>query len=144
MKPQGTRTKYLFRLSSRLGQYIPTICWYPYANMHIVISQKVGIDTPNLSDFYKWGFKLTQRCAVVVLPVCPLTSAVFNDVTEPKPIVGYRRFGTCDRSHLQKSSYHCLTCGVYVSRNFGDYQPTLRNSPEERRPQIQRSGSLKS
>jgi hypothetical protein len=53
MEPQGTRTKYLFRLPSRLGQYTPSICWYPYANMQTVISQKAGTDTPNLSDFYK-------------------------------------------------------------------------------------------
>jgi len=113
--------------------------------VHTVISRKAGTDTLNLSDFYKWGLKLIQRRAVVVvLPVCPLTSAVFSDVTQPRLVVGYRRFGTCDLSHLPKSIYHSLTHGVYVSRNVANYQPTLRNSPEERRLQLQRNGSLKS
>ena len=56
--------------------------------MHTVISQKGGTDTPNLSDFYKWGLKLTQRRAmVVVLSVFPLTYAVFSDVTQPRLVV---------------------------------------------------------
>ena len=81
---------------------------------------------------------------VVVLPVSPLTSAVFSDVTQPRLVVGYRHFGTCDWSHLPKSIYQSLTHGAYVSRNIGNYQPKLCNGPEERRPQLQRNGSLKS
>jgi len=76
------------------SKYTPSVCWHPCTNMHTVISQKAGTDTSNLSDFCKWGLKLTQRRAVVVIsPVCPLTSAIFSDVTQPRLVVSYQRFG---------------------------------------------------
>jgi hypothetical protein len=55
--------------------------------MDTAICQKAGTDPPHFSDF-KCALKLTQRRAVVVvLPVCPLTSAAFSDVSQHRLVV---------------------------------------------------------
>jgi len=64
-----------------------------------------------------------------------MRSSLFWDVTQRRLVVSYQRFGTTYRSHLQGSSSQTpLKDGTNtLSRNVGNYQPTLRNIPEERR-----------
>jgi hypothetical protein len=78
-----------------------------------------------------------------------LRTALFWYVTRLRLVIGYWRFRTAYRSHIQRaSSLDCLIIedgSDRVSRNVGkNYQSTLCNIPEERRFQIHCGGSLKS
>jgi hypothetical protein len=57
---------------------------------------------------------------------------VFWDVMLRRMVAGYRRFGRTFRSHPQSCPETSVT----------NYQPTLRNNLEQRRPQLHRGGSL--
>jgi hypothetical protein len=61
-----------------------------------------------------------------------LRSSLFWDVTQPRFSVIYRRFGTTFRYHLQGSSNPRRIPEDVIdtlSRNVGNYQYTLRNTP---------------
>jgi hypothetical protein len=61
--------------------------------------------------------------------------SLFWDITQRRLVAAYRRFGTKYRSNFK--DYFTLEDGIdSLSRNVGNkLQPTLRNIPEERRPQ---------
>jgi hypothetical protein len=77
---------------------------------------------------------------------------LFWNVTHPRLVVTYRRFGTNDRSHFQwsrspRSLFDCLTPEDGTdsfSRNVSKCQSTLRNIPEEGRSVLHDGGSTKS
>jgi len=75
-----------------------------------------------------------------------LRSMLFWDVRQHRLAVIYRRFGTNFRHHLQESSIPRRTLEDVIdtlSRNVGNYQSTLRNTPEERRFHLHLGRSLK-
>ena len=76
----------------------------------------------------------------------PLRSLLCWDITQRWLVVSYRRLGTAFWSHLRGSSspdrhLHPTDC---LEASVSNYQTTLCNISEERRPHLHRSESLNS
>jgi hypothetical protein len=99
-------------------------------------------------DRYKW----LCRYDWVIKRLISLGSGSFYwDVTQLGLIVSYRRFGTTCGSHPQGSCNSSWTLcplkmGALVcpETSLSNYQSTLRNMAEKRRPHLHRGGNLKS
>jgi hypothetical protein len=101
--------------------------------------------------------RLQDICLSVSTPKFPLREerkegrfSLFWDFTRRRFVAGYRRFGTTYRSHFKESRKIILLCllgsskmGQTTEKSISNYQPTQRNIPEERRPQLHRGRSLK-
>lgn len=68
------------------------------------------------------------------------TSATFCDLTQRRFVILYSRFGKTYRPHLRGSSCPAWT----LKMGSRGYSETLHKIPEERRPHLNRDGSLKS
>jgi hypothetical protein len=92
-------------------------------------------------------------CMAHLITTTVMSSSLFWAVTQKQLVVGYRRFGTTYRSHLQwpssprrTSSYLTLKMGPIGRRETSvtTYHSTLRNTPEDQISYLHRDGNLKS
>jgi len=77
-----------------------------------------------------------------------MSSSVFWDVTQSRlviPDVSGQPVGPILKDQIVQDDCSTLQDGTdRLSRNVANYQPTLRNIPEDRRAHLQRGGSVKS
>ena len=111
------------------------IDWNLFLGIQKSVSQSavqyaVRADAANMSAFpleYSTATKITflsshRRVPFQASAEVEMRSFLFCDVRQGTLLVGYRRFGTLDNGTAETS--------------VTNYQPTLRNIPEERRPQL--------
>lgn len=119
----------------------------PESSNSVVFSTSFPPDEINIYEhwmYFKTFGAVKSQCVSTTIHH---ESSLFCDVTRCSSVIGYRPLAKTYAPYLHRSSRPFLYCMIHAygtETSVTNYQPTSRNITEERRAQLNSSGSLKS